>query len=311
MRPIPVKLVTSNIEPDYYDSATNAYNAMNVTWALTRRCSLACTYCNVCDRYAKHVVSLSDYEAIRDYIVSITLNKKYGEIMLFGGEPTLSPYWKMAVVDFHTRVPHIGLSMFTNLHASATEYQWAQSMGVGIETSYHYGVDASQYVDKILQLSPKGLQCYVMLDPRDIPACKKVFYALLDAGYYVELNRIYDKDLILSREDEIFMLKESTFNTKASKRYLVYTYSDGQTKELSFQQAAMLGMTSFTNWKCTAGAANVFVECTGDVYPCQVYANEGFAPLGNIIHGLNANNLPITTCKAPECSCEIFIPKWV
>jgi MoaA/NifB/PqqE/SkfB family radical SAM enzyme len=105
------------------------------------------------------------------------------------------------------------------------------------------------------------------------------------------------------------MLAESLFNEKAIKRYLRYGYDNGGFKEFSFQQASMLGLDRFQGWQCSAGAANVFIECNGDVYPCQVYANEGLPPVGNT-NSLDASlQLPEETCKCIDCSCEIFLPK--
>lgn len=305
----PISLQPTILPPDYYENGV--YRAMNVTWALTRKCSLACSYCTVCDRYSSYEPTEEVMQNTLRYIVEVVNTRKYAEIMLFGGEPTLHPQWMNILKHLRTHCKKTTtLNIFTNLHASADDYARAQGeFDLGIETSYHYGVDAFSYIDKVLKLSPRALQCYVMFDPRDIEGCKRVFYTLLDNGYYAELNRIHDKDLVLTKEQEAYMLAESLFNEKAIKRYLRYGYDNGGFKEFSFQQASMLGLDRFQGWQCSAGAANVFIECNGDVYPCQVYANEGLLPVGNT-NSLDASlQLPEETCKCIDCSCEIFLPK--
>ena len=304
---IPIKFMSKEIPLDYYSNGN--FNAINITWAITRKCSLSCTYCEVCEKWKHYTPTKFDIDNILNYIYSISKNKKYVDFMLFGGEPTVSEFYLYVMEELRKNIPHIHLNIFTNLNATSDEYIYLQEkLNTSIEITYHYGVDPDVFIDKILKLKNREVRIYVMLDPRCVTECFKVFYTLLEKGYYVEFNEIFDSNIKLTKELYSILYRETMFNTR-STQYLRVWYDTGDIKDFNFEQAVHLGMSNFKGWTCTAGPMNIFIECQGDIYPCQVECNEHFDPICNCIKN-PVFKFDLTKCRCNDCACEIFIPKF-
>ena len=72
---IPIKFMSKEIPDDYFSHGK--FNAINITWAITRKCSLSCSYCEVCNRWKHFTPDKKVIDGILNYIYRITKDKKY------------------------------------------------------------------------------------------------------------------------------------------------------------------------------------------------------------------------------------------
>lgn len=282
---------------------SNRRKGINITWALTRLCNLKCSYCKVNKKWSKFIPFRTQLNQIRDYIISYS-KEMTTRVLLFGGEPTFVPYWQdicYSLID-----SKIDTSIFTNLTAPISKYKEAQQRQVYINTTYHYGFPCIEYLNKVLSLDRDLTSIYVMLDPRDIQSCKVVYEKLRKEGYNVELNNILSDSLILSPEDKNYLLKNSIH--ESSTESIIVTFEDGHSRNYNFSTLTRFGLNSFKGWKCNAGKESLFIECQGDIFPCQSYVFNQ-PPLDNVFKNPSFRVRDSIICNLDKCLCDFDVTK--
>ena len=104
---IPVKFMSKEIPDDYFSHGK--FNAINITWAITRKCSLSCSYCEVCNRWKHFTPDKKVIDGILNYIYRITKDKKYVDLMQFDREPTNNEYYIYMMNEHRKNIPNINL----------------------------------------------------------------------------------------------------------------------------------------------------------------------------------------------------------
>lgn len=282
---------------------SNRRRGINITWALTRLCNLKCSYCKVNKKWSKFIPFRTQINQIRDYVISYSKEMETS-VLLFGGEPTFIPYWQD--ICYSLTESSINTSIFTNLTSSINKYTEIQQKQIYINTTYHYGIPCTEYLNKVLSLDRDLTSVYVMLDPRDIQSCKVVYEKLRKEGYNVELNNILSDSLTLSPEDKDYFIKNSIHDS-STERILV-TFDDGHSRYYNFSTLTRFGLNSFKGWKCNAGKESLFIECQGDIFPCQSYVFNQ-RPLDNVFRNPSFRVKEPIICNLDKCLCDLDVTK--
>lgn len=283
--------------------SVNRKKGINITWALTRLCNLKCSYCRVNDKWSKFIPFRTRINQIRNYIISYSKEVETS-VLIFGGEPTFIPYWQE--ICFSLAESNVNTSIFTNLTASINKYREIQQKQIYINTTYHYGISSTEYLDKVMSLDKDLTSIYVMFDPRDIQSCKIVYEKLIKEGYNVELNNILSEDLILSSSDKEYLIKNSIHDCSTER--ILITFEDGHSRRYSFSALTRFELNSFKGWKCNAGKESLFIECQGDIFPCQSYIFSQ-PPLDNVFKNPSFRVKEPIICNLDKCLCDFDVTK--
>lgn len=278
-----------------------------LTWNITKKCSFKCPYCAYCEKTNDLSPELTDsqFEIVASWISkNFQRDHQYTQITLFGGEPTTNRIQcTFAVMTACEIAQHVVL--FTNLNAPLIFYQSLLRLKSNLQftvTFHEHKYKAAKFIDDLLCLSEYRDRINVIVTDHD-PSSEKVKEQLTQMGFIVNyLKIIHCGNLHLNRQQT---LNEGTH----------LLTGDGWNKHVNDHT------NHFTGWTCLAGKNNLYVECNGDVFPCQgqsasshiLSQHEKVAkPYFNILNQPDA--IPLyksTICPRKKCRLELYLSKYL
>lgn len=242
-------------------------------------------------------------------------------IELIGGEPTLD----VNILDFAQKInnnENITLGIYTNFSKHFDLYYELAKLGVDLTLTWHSTENDNenklfvQNADKLLSLRVnQNIDVHVMYEKDHIVESVKAFNILVDKyPYNVELclldrdfsnNKIYFLDDKYYTDNELNEYEMLTSKQKYGDNKLIYraTYDDKSEKILTTQEVQNSSDSyDFRLWRCDAGSNYMYIDITGNIYPCYCYCEAKTNVIGNI-YNVKDIKFKKTICKYSKCPC--------
>lgn len=292
---------TIKVLPWFDQNDTQDYFCL--TWNITRKCNFKCSYCSYCDPSDNLFPELSDseFDIITEWIFdNFKRDCKYTQITIFGGEPTLHQAQCKRAIRVSSLIA-TQVFLYTNLSGPLDFYQQMLSYHPNLHltiTFHEPQFPMNSFIEKIRKLKAYYHRINVIVTDAD-PSSLSLKEILTQDGLTVNyLKIIHCGNLHLHKQGSL-KTGEHLIDGKQWNKY-VNTHTN-----------------HFTGWTCLAGKNNLYVECNGDVFPCQGQSTshhnkeKAAIPYFNIIKQPNA--LPpyqSTICPRKKCRLELYVSKY-
>ena len=281
------------------------HNSIYILAYIADVCNYECSYCYNKKPRTHKLLSLSSLDMFIDKLYQ-QIHKSI-VVDLIGGEPTLHPDLLQFVNKKHDRkTTYLIYSNFSR----DTEYykQLLQNSNVQLFLSWHS--KNMQFVEKLQQLKLYSQQISVSV-------MYEFGYTDLSLKVFNECKLLASKcclTLINSNISKYTEVEQKIYQTMQHIDDNDYELNlDGNVMKISEEMLVNSNLASFYHWLCEAGNTYLYIDFTGDVYPCQNYITNGERQcMFNINDISKYMQLPLhkTLCKFKTCECGFIAYKY-
>lgn len=267
---------------------------------VTRRCNLACGYCNEFDKVSRPV----DYETLTGRMDHLVKNLGVTIMDFLGGEPLLHP--RIADLVAHAHELGCWTNIITNGFLLSDDL--VHKLNIAGLDSMAVSIDRITPTD----FTHKGL----------VPLRKKLVRLRDNARFRVEVNIVLCEETLDEFEEVVGEIKKIGFPVRCGVRHyagrmdlsgeLIAKFEWFQQNFRHWRIAPMLDMHRArlagqpTNWKCSGGFKFLYVDEFGTVRACsQVHLEDRVNVMDMTLKHLKQNNTHKTCEKECGVSCVI------
>ena len=238
------------------NSGIENYKILHFEWYLVDFCNYKCSYCNAMDKnvakYSKET-SPSKYKLV---LQRLRMLKIPFEVDLYGGEPTLHPYF-LEILEELGNMPNCKLvEIKTNL--SRPLYflkQVFKHPKIKLAASYHPEYFSEEFIKKCIALRDNEFYCHVNLS--DNQNDWETTLTILNT--FDEHNVKYDLNILLSTAEykvnytkEFYNIFDNKIKAIADKKTYRFKYDNGKIENLTAFNVYKNHLASFNGYKCQA-----------------------------------------------------------
>ena len=265
----------------------------------------ACNYnCEYCYNKRPRCGSILDLTAVCNFLSQVHIKfKKYINIEIIGGEPTLHPN----LIDFCKKIHQssgMHCSIYSNFSASTGLYLQLLALGIGFTWSFHSKHhDFASKLDEIPfeYYSQNNINIRIMFEQQNFNLVKNLCLSIIDKYKdYFEPAIVQNYRIRYSSEYLDFY---NVINSKVKQKYVyTATYRNGNTRNLTVNMAEK-NFKNFKYWLCYAGLEYFYIHANGNVYSCINQYERAQLPTCNI--NSQFDNMPFKpmVCTYDTCPC--------
>lgn len=293
-------------------------DVFNIFAYTTGVCNYACKYCSF---NAQKILKFLDLNTLKKFVLQLYDNRKQNiYIELIGGEPTLDKH----ILDFSNSLynyyPYIRIGLYTNFSQHINLYQQLVNNKVNMTITWHSQSNSfynNSFIHKLSLLPREAfdthVDVHVMYEIDHIDESISMFKTLKTKYKSTEL-RLLDYDFSTNK---IYFLDNAFYTVKQLIKYnniinsypninkiTIKTSDQNNTQKLYSVNDIYRNKNFYTfkHWLCDAGYNYIYIDITGNIYPCLKYREENTHCIGNI---LNLSNIQFKKfiCKFDRCPC--------
>lgn len=293
-------------------------NMLNIFVYTTGVCNYSCRYCSFAKYKNNQFLNLND---LKTFIIELYKIKKQNiYIELIGGEPTLDN----KLLDFSNNLayyyPYITIGIYTNFSQNFELYNSLAKNHVNLTLTWHSTKTDKQnniFIKKLLNFNYKyfkqNVEVHVMYENDNILNSIYAYNKILKINSYSTelclLDRNFKTNQIYFLNNEFYSNKQLTQYTNIinkqkitnDRKFFKILYDNNHIEYLSLSEIYNKPeFYNFKNWYCEAGKSYLYIDITGNIYPCFQYFNRHTNIIGNIY---NINNIKFKSVICPFESC--------
>lgn len=289
----------------------NTAGTFHLTWVINNICTQHCDYCpSLLNAGKNHHYNWDDARKFAEKIL-----EKHSKIRLIiaGGEPTVSPWFKSLVKLFKDQ----GHCVSASTNGVRGGSYWDDCPLTDITVSYHPQYHDDQWIERVVETQQRipDIMTRVMMDTRYWDRCVDMHQRLTAVpGLGVEVAKLVDWGALRMpyTEEQLAWMAATTHRNPKVKKSIefmdawqlskLYNNKDQRIGTFSYWPNYLInqGLNQFQNWQCSIGLESLFVQFDGSVRRGNC---EQGGYIGRIQEDFALPTDPIV-CRQKLCKCD-------
>lgn len=248
-------------------------DSFRLHWDIVTICDYNCAYC-----YARKQLDwnkISNKDIIDDVIRQLKIIKKPLEVVLLGGEPSISPHYFYILDELH-KLPHLeAVASISNANGRVNK-EWIDQHdkynGFYFNFTFHpTEADPEKFKASVINAKGKNVLVHIiMLNKKYDKQIRDIVDWCKENGITTRVNVPFSPKKV-----DKYMTKEQSYRDWIStyiddfEKYLYFEYDDGTTEVLNDIEVYLDNLNIFTGWSCKNNNWSVTINTSRIERQCQ------------------------------------------